>query len=69
MIAMQNKKSKKEEILTLLNVLGDYFSSYEKSGHVAYSKQRTYGNPTEQRISYATCANLSQADSKSTSNE
>jgi len=34
MIAMQNKKCEKEDILTFLNVLGDYFISYEKSGHV-----------------------------------
>jgi len=25
--------------LTFLNVLGDYFVSHEKSGHVAYSKK------------------------------
>ena len=37
-IAMQNKKCKKEEILTFLNVLEDYFISHEKSGHAAYSK-------------------------------
>jgi len=69
MIAMQNKKCKKEEILTVLNVLGDYFISHEKSGHVACSKKRTYGSPTEQGFSYATCANLSTADPKSISNE
>jgi len=34
-----------------------------------YSKQTTYGSPTEQCYSYATCANLSNADGKSTSNE
>jgi len=31
---MQNKKFKKEEILTFLNVLGHYFISHEKNGHV-----------------------------------
>jgi len=34
-----------------------------------YSKKRTYGSPTCQCYSYATCANLSKADAKSTSNE
>jgi len=32
-IAMQNKKYKKEDILTSLNVLEDYFISHEKNGH------------------------------------
>jgi len=31
---MQNKKCKKEDILTFLNVLGYYFTSHEKNGHV-----------------------------------
>jgi len=42
-IAMQNKKRKNEDILTFLNVLGDYFFSYEKVD--MYSKKRTYGSP------------------------
>jgi len=33
-IAMQNKKCKKEDILTFLNVLGDYFISHEHIEHV-----------------------------------
>jgi len=33
-IFVQNKKCKKEDILTFLNVLGYYFISHEKSGHV-----------------------------------
>jgi len=33
------------------------------------SKKRTYGSPTQQCYSYATCANLSKADAKSTRNE
>jgi len=31
---MQNKKCKMENVLTFLNVLGDYFISHEKIGHV-----------------------------------
>jgi len=34
-----------------------------------YSEKRTYDSPPEQCYSYATCANLSKADAKSTSNE
>jgi len=30
--------------LTFLNVLGDYFISHEKSGHVQYYRQRRYGS-------------------------
>jgi len=33
-IAMQHKKCKKEDMLTFLNVLGEYFISHEKRGHV-----------------------------------
>jgi len=43
--AVQNKKCKKD-ILTFFNVLGYYFICHEKSGHVAYSKKRTYGSIT-----------------------
>jgi len=55
--------------LTFSNVLREYFISHGKSGHVAYFKKRTYGSPTYQCNSYVTCANLSKADAKSTSNE
>jgi len=33
-----------DDILTFLNVLGDYFISHEKVD--MYSKKRTYGSPT-----------------------
>jgi len=34
-----------------------------------YSKKRTYDSPTLQCYSHATCANLSEADANSASNE
>jgi len=43
-IAMSNKKCKREDILTFLNVLGDHLISHEKSGHAL--QKRTYGSPT-----------------------
>jgi len=45
-IAMQNKKCKKEDILTILNVLGDYLISHQNIEDVGYSKKSTYGSPT-----------------------
>ena len=34
-----------------------------------YFKKKVYGSHTQQCYSYATCANLSKADAKSSSNE
>jgi len=50
--------------LTFSNVLGEYFISHEKSGHVQYFTKRTFGNHTLQCYSYTTCVNLSKADRK-----
>jgi len=33
-MTMSNNKCKKEDILTFFNVLGEYFISHEKRGHV-----------------------------------
>jgi len=47
----------------------EIFISQEKSGHVGLLQKRTYVSRTSQCHSYATCANQSKADAKSTSNE
>jgi len=52
--------------LTFLNVLRYYFICHEKSGHVGYSKKRTYGSPTNNATHMRPVQNL---DAKSTSNE
>jgi len=41
---MSNNKCKKEDILTFLNVLGEYFILMKKVD--MYFKKRTYGSPT-----------------------
>jgi len=50
-----------------LNVLGDYFLSHEKSGHILQRERMVA--LLNQCYSYATCENLSKANAKSTSNE
>ena len=59
-ITIQNKKCKKDDILTFLDVLGDYFISHEKIGHVVQKNEVWQHYLT--MLPYAICANLSKAD-------
>jgi len=43
-IAMQKKKCKKDDVLTFVNVLGEYFNSHENVDMCF--KKRTCGGPT-----------------------
>ena len=66
-IAMQNKKCTKEDILTFFNVLGEYFIFLEKSGHVL--QKEGVGSHTSNAIHMRPVQKLSKADAKSTKYE
>jgi len=48
---MQNKKCWKKDVLTFFNILGDYFISHEKIGHVLQKQDvALVNNATHMRV-------------------